>query len=120
MAFANNRTGSPIRGTITEHAMNNKTQEFVIRIYDNAHAALWAALLAFVLYFAVVVAPHLPEAHARAESQRIHEIEAEHEFYCEKLGMAEGTPGHRQCVLDLQAFRTKVEQRMSDDLQDLF
>jgi predicted sulfurtransferase len=27
---------------------------------------------------------------------------------------------HDQCILDLQAFRAKVEQRMSGDLQDLF
>ena len=83
--------------------MNNKTQEFVIRIYDNAHAALWAALLAFVLYFAVV---------AKAESQRVLEISAEHNFYCDKWGMGAHKQAHDQCILDLQAFRAQVEKRI--------
>jgi hypothetical protein len=94
--------------------MNDKTREFVNRIYDNVHAALWAALLVFVLYFAVFVAPKLAEARARAESQRVLEISAEHNFYCEKWGMRAGTLAHTQCMLDLQAFRAKVEQRITD------
>ena len=94
--------------------MNDKTREFVNRIYDNVHAALWAALLVFVLYFAVFVAPKLPEARARAESQRVLEISVEHNFYCEKWGMRAGTLAHTQCMLDLQAFRAKVEQRITD------
>lgn len=90
------------------------------RIYDEVHIALWAALLVFVLWFSLFVAPQMPEARARAEAQRIHEIAAEHNYYCAKFGMAEGTRAHPQCVLDLQAFRTIVEQRLAADLQGLF
>ena len=95
--------------------MNNKTQKFVIRIYDNAHAALWAALLAFVLYFAVVVAPKMPESQAKAESQRVLEISTEHNFYCDKWGMGAHKQAHDQCILDLQAFRAKIERRIIDE-----
>ncbi len=94
---------------------NSKTREFVIRIYDNVHAALWAALGVFVLYFAFFVGPKIPENRARAESQRVLEISAEHNFYCEKLGMGAETQAHSQCILNLQAFRAKVEQRFADE-----
>jgi hypothetical protein len=97
--------------------MNNKTREFVIRIYDNVHAALWATLLVFVLYFAVFVAPTLPAARARAESQRVLEISAEHDFYCEKWKMGPGTQAYPQCILDLQAFSASVEKRIIDDME---
>ena len=95
---------------------SRKTWAIIHRTYDNVHAALWAALLVFVLYFAVFVAPKLPEAHARAESQRVLEISAEHNFYCEKWEMGAGTLAHSQCMLDLQAFRAKVEWRFVDDM----
>ncbi len=95
--------------------MKTKTREFVIRITDNVRAALWAALVAFVLYFVVVVAPKIPENRAKAESQRVLEISAENNFYCEKWGMGPRTQAHSQCILDLQAFRAKVEQRFIND-----
>jgi hypothetical protein len=96
--------------------MNNKTRKFIIRAYDNVHAALWAALLVFTLWFTVSVAPKLAESRAKFESQRILEISAEHNFYCEKWGMGARTPAYSQCILDLQAFRAKVEQRFADDI----
>jgi lipoprotein NlpI len=93
----------------------NKTREIIIRIYDNVHSAIWAALLAFVLYFSAFVAPKVREAGAQAERQRILEIAAEHDFYCAKLKMGPGTQAHAQCILDLQAFRVKVQRRYADD-----
>jgi hypothetical protein len=72
-------------------------------------------LVAFVLYFAVVATPKIPEARAEAESQRVLEISAEDNFYCEKLLMGTRTPAHAQCIRDLEAFRAKVEQRLSDE-----
>ncbi len=88
-------------------------------IYDNVHLALWAALVAFVLYFVAFVAPKLPEVAARAERLRIQEIAAEHEQYCAKWQMGLGTKMHDQCILNLQEFRAKVEQRIADE-QDLW
>jgi hypothetical protein len=95
---------------------SRKTWAIIHRIYDNAHAALWAALLVFVLYFAVFVAPKLPEARARVERERIQEISAENRFYCEKWKIPEGTHEHTLCTLDLQEIRAKVEQRIADDI----
>ena len=91
-------------------------REILVRIYDNVHAALWAGLLAFVAWFIVIVAPKLPEAAARAQSQSILEILAEHRLYCEKLKMGPGTQAHDQCMLDLQAFRAGVERRYADEM----
>lgn len=90
-------------------------RKFIVRIYDDVHAALWAGLLAFVVYFIVVVAPKIPEAAATGQSQRVLEISAEHDFYCEKLKMGLGTQGHDLCILDLQAFRASVEGRFADE-----
>jgi hypothetical protein len=77
--------------------------------------ALWAILAAFVLYFIAFLAPKLPELHARAERIRLQEITAEHESCCAKLNMGRGTPMYDQCILELQAFRAKVELRLADE-----
>ena len=92
-----------------------RSREVLIRVYDEVHAALWAVLAAFLIYFIAFIAPKLPEALARTESQRILEIAAEHNFYCDKLGMGVGTRGYAQCILDLQAFRAVVEKRIADE-----
>lgn len=89
-------------------------------ICDNVHYALWALLVSFTLYFVFVVVPNMPATQARYQRQRIRQIAAEHEFYCKKWGMGAGTQAHDQCILDLQAFRAKVERRLSEDIQGLF
>jgi hypothetical protein len=94
---------------------SNKALVLARLIYDEAHIAVWAACVAFVLYFLVVVAPKLPAVRAQAEWQRAQDVTAEHECYCAKFGMAPGTAGHSQCLADLQEFRAKVEQRVADD-----
>jgi len=91
------------------------TRGMVSRIYDSVYMALWAALLAFVLYFVAFVVPKLPEARAQAERLRAQETAAENNFYCEKWGMAAGTQAYTQCLLDLQAFRAKVENRFLEE-----
>ena len=79
---------------------SSKNWEKVVgRVYDNVEAALWAALLAFVIYFI---------------NARVQEIAAENALYCEKFGMKVGTEKHKQCLLDLGEFRTKVEKRVYD------
>ncbi len=94
---------------------SNDTLALARSIYHNVHLALWATLVAFVLYFLAFVAPGLPEAAARAERLRIQEIAAEHEQYCAKWQMGLGTKMHNQCILDLQEFRAKVEKRIADE-----
>jgi hypothetical protein len=96
-------------------SVNKRTEELISRIYDNVHIALWAGLFAFVLFFAVMVAPKIPELRAKAESERALSISAEYNFYCAKFGMQADTPAYRQCILDLQAFRAKVLNRSADE-----
>ncbi len=86
-------------------------------IHDFINTALWAALAAATIYFVVMVIPAIPEARARWEARRIHEINEEYNYYCRNLGMGLGLPHHDECILNLQEFRTKVEQRIiAEDL----
>jgi len=77
--------------------------------------ALWALVVAFVIFFAVMVAPKMPEYRAKQELIRARQIAAEHDGYCRKWGMAPGTHEHTVCAMDLQEFRTRVEQRVVDE-----
>jgi hypothetical protein len=95
---------------------SNKLLAVASRLYVDVEIGLWAALLAFVLFFAAVIAPAMPEARAHAELLRVQEIAAEHDYYCGKFGMPEGNPRHAQCVLDLGAFRAKIEKRFADEI----
>ena len=99
---------------------SKKESNTISVIFDNMHYAFWAVLVSFVLYFVTVVVPNIPAAQARYQRLRIRQVAAEHEFYCNKWGMGADTQAHDQCILDMQAFRAKVEQRMSDDLQGVF
>jgi hypothetical protein len=93
----------------------SRTWTIIQIVYDNIHAALWAALLVSVLYFTVVVAPGMPAARALFEYHRLQDISAESHSYCEKWGMPAGTPRHETCVHDLHAIRANVEKRIADD-----
>ena len=86
-------------------------------IYDEVHAALWALLVAGVLYFLTAILPQLPAKRAEAERQRIREIAAENRYYCGKFGMPAGTHFHVQCVLELQELRARIERRLMEDEQ---
>jgi hypothetical protein len=95
---------------------SNDTLTLARSIYDDVHLALWAILVAFVLFFLAFIAPKLPEAAARAERLRIQEITAENEQYCAKWQMGLGTKMHDQCISDLQDLRWKVEKRFADQI----
>jgi hypothetical protein len=95
---------------------SNGTLALVRSIYDIVHLALWAILVAFVLFFLAFIAPKLPEAAARAEMLRIQEITQENEEYCAKWQMGLGTKMHDQCISDLQELRWKVQNRFADQL----
>jgi hypothetical protein len=96
---------------------SNRTLAIIRSIYDYVHLALWATLAAFVLFFLVYTVPRLPEAAARAEALRIHEISQENEDYCAKWQMGLGTKMHDQCILDLQELRWKAQNRFADQLE---
>ena len=95
---------------------SNGTLALAQSIYDTVHLALWAMLVALVVFFLAFVVPRLPEAAARAERLRIEEITQENEAYCAKWQMGLGTKMHDQCTFDLQELRAKVEKRFADQL----
>jgi len=95
---------------------SNGTLAIAQSIYDYVHLALWATLVAFVVFFLAFIAPKLPEAAARAKALRIQEISNENEGYCTKWQMGLGTKMHDQCIFDLQELRAKVESRLADRL----
>ena len=84
-------------------------------IYDNVNFALWALLITFMIYFAFFVVPQIPQIHSHTQGQRLLQIAAEHEFYCSKWGMTAHSPAHEACILDLQAFRLRVEMRANQE-----
>ena len=96
----------------------HRTWTIVHNLYDTVHAALWAILCAFVLYFVFVIFPQLPAARARVEAARISEIVAEDRLYCEKWGMPVGTQHYTLCALDLQKIRENADRRAVDDIAD--
>ena len=97
---------------------SGRARHILQRLHSEIELALWAGLLAFLAWFVLFVVPHMPEASARAESQRLHETEAMDNLYCEKFGSAQGTPQRQQCLLNLGAYRAQIIQRMLAD-QDI-
>jgi hypothetical protein len=51
---------------------SNGTLALVQSIYDYVHLALWATLVAFVVFFLAFIAPGLPEAAARWAASTTH------------------------------------------------
>jgi hypothetical protein len=86
-----------------------------MKIYG-VQLALWGMLVVLVLCFILFIAPHLSEGYARAQALRTQEMAAEEKQYCAKLRMDVGTEMHDQCILVLQEFRTKVENRIADEI----
>jgi hypothetical protein len=87
------------------------TKAKVRRVYDNVEAALWATLLAFVIYFIVFTLPNMRKISEQNEIAQLQEIAAEKASYCEKFGMKAGTDKYNQCLLDLEEFRTNMSDR---------
>lgn len=98
--------------------MNSERSMAVVRIiYDEVHLALWGALTAFTIYFAVFVAPKLPELQAAAERHRISQIAAQDEAFCAKWHMGTASVRHDECLEDLQQLRAEIENRISADAE---
>jgi hypothetical protein len=85
-------------------------------IYDTVHIALWSILIAAIIYFSLFTLPKVWQVQAQLEVQRIQEIAAENNRYCEKWGFPVGTDKHTACTFDLQELRAKIEQRASDNV----
>jgi hypothetical protein len=99
--------------------LSPKTWTVIHCVYDNVHAALWAALCAAVLMFLIVVVPQMPKLQAAAETKRLLDVMAENRDYCHKWGMAAGSAKQAQCILDLQRLRAKIKHRIAEE-SDIF
>ena len=86
-----------------------RVRKIVERAYDNVKIALCAALFAFVMYFIAFIIPNLRMISAQNQIIRLKEITSENASICEKLGMKLGTEKYNQCLLDVGAYRLKVE-----------
>lgn len=93
--------------------MRDAAMSLIQKIYDDVHAALWAILVAFVLWFSVVVVPTLPQIHARAEMLHDHEIATEQDVVCGKLGMGLQTTMYRNCISNLEEYRAAMQRRIT-------
>jgi len=70
---------------------SNRVWELISHVYDNVHAALWATLLAFVIYLGIFVIPMMPRIQEQYQRVRAQEIADENALYCKKLNMKVGT-----------------------------
>jgi len=89
-------------------------REVASRVYHHVEIALWAILLAFVIYFIAFEMPNVSETQAQREIIRVQEIAAENAAFCEKLDMKRGTDKYNQCLLDIGQFRLNAEKRVLD------
>ena len=87
----------------------------VRRVYDEVEAALWASLVAFVIFFSVFVVPEIPQKQFEAMLVRDREVAVENDRYCTKWGKQAGTREHMLCTMDLQELRSRIVQRLRDD-----
>lgn len=94
---------------------SDRTMSLLRVVYDEVHLALWAILIAFLLYFVIFVAPSLPEHMAAAERARIAQIAVRDGAFCAKWRMGPGTTLHQECLLDLQQLRATIKQSMADE-----
>ena len=91
-------------------------RELIIKLYDTVQLALWSGLVAFVIWFCVLVLPRMPLLQAEAQTKLTLDLAAENRHYCTKWGFAPGTHQHTACVLDLKELRAKTYQRVSAEV----
>lgn len=96
---------------------SNRAMKLLRAVHDEVHLALWAMLIAFLIYFAAFVAPKLPEVRAAAEWSRLQKITAENEAYCVKWRMGPGTAMHSECLSDLRQLRADIEAESAADAE---
>jgi hypothetical protein len=86
------------------------------RAHGAVDKALWIVLAAFVLFFAIFVAPRIADNRATQEQLRGQQAAALYSDTCESLGKPAGTEARSTCVVLLQKFRTRVEQSFIEDI----
>lgn len=98
-----------------EAMKSGKNRQRVGHIYECVETMLWSLMVASIAYFVVFILPKVPEIRASTASNRAEEIAAENAGLCEKLGMKPSTREHQDCLIEVGAFRLKVEQRVDDE-----
>ena len=74
--------------------------EIARRVHANIQSAVWATLIAFVIYLITFVLPKLPETQAHRARIRIEEIGKENTSLCEQLASnAELTATTSACLM---------------------
>ena len=89
------------------------------RIYSLANAGLWAFAVAAGLW-GIALLPHFAGTRHDAELDRARSLADESRAYCEKWGMAAGTPRHDACLLDLTYIRESTRRDMVEAESGLF
>lgn len=69
-----------------------------------------------MLFFAVFVAPGIPEAQRRAAAADAEQFISRCSEYCEKWGLARGSARHTECMQDLKQFRTEIEKKIDENM----
>ena len=93
----------------------SRLSRIVQRVHVEVETALWACLVAFVVFFCVFVAPEMPQQQAKAKLLRDREITEENSRYCAKWGKEIGTREHLLCTMDLQELRKSIAQRLAEE-----
>jgi len=96
--------------------MSIKILEIARRIHHNVELALWATLIAFVIYLIAFVLPNMAEIQGQYAAVRMLEVSSENAELCEKLSIKRGTDSYNQCLLAVGKFRSKVEKRAYDEI----
>src|SRR5262245_45417428 len=86
------------------------------RIHHNVELALWATLIAIVIYLIVFVLPNMAEIQLQYATVRMLEVGAENAGLCEKLSIKRETDSYNKCMLAVGEFRSKVEKRAYDEI----
>lgn len=86
------------------------------RTYDQVEVALWASLVACLIFFAVYVLPHVPEHREYQQALTSQELERENAYYCKRWNFVPSTREYDLCMSDLQTFRRAVVARFERDL----
>ena len=88
--------------------------KFVVRAYNEVELALWASLVAFVIFFCAFILPGMPAGIEKAQRERDREVAEENIAYCTKWGKESGTHEHVLCTIDLQELRANIQKRLAE------
>ena len=95
---------------------NRRFRPTALRVYEEVNLALWAALIAMLIFFAFFIAPHIPQYQADAEATRLADRERQDTLYCKGWGLDQKSANYTKCMSDLIELRRSIEAQFSEDL----